>query len=630
MEVGLVNEEEMKEKVGLFGKSMKLVWESAPGWATANFSVSIVKSILPLILLWLIKAVIDGITEASSAAPGTPIVNVLWPILALAIIWFLDEASSDFSGYIKKKQSYRLEAYMYDLIHRKSVALDLINFERPEYFDILSRASREAPWRPNSILNNLIGIFRSMLSLIVMAVLISSLNWVLLVLLLVANIPGVWLRLHFADVLYRFQRKQTPEARKSAYFNWLLTGDRPARELRLFGLGNYFIGLFKKSFNRQKEEELNIIRKRTVIELVSNLFKAAAFLGALLFIARQTIIGQLTIGEMAMFLLAFRQGMLYIRELFSSVAGLYEDSLFIGDTFEFLNLRETLIVREPLKSCSPLNNKIVLEDVSFTYPGNKTGTINNVSLEINKGEIIALVGSNGAGKSTLVRLLCRLYDPDSGAVMYDDSDVRNMDPLEYRKQFSVVFQDFMLYNLTAGENIRMGNIEEARVGGKISTSAQMTGTDKLIETLPEGYDTMIGNLFGDSRDLSWGEWQKIALSRALFRDSPVLILDEPSSALDADTEYDIFNKFREIVKGRTTVLISHRFTNVSLADRIIVLEKGAIAETGTHDELIKSGGVYAKMYMKQSERFFLSLFDSAQGTIRLRSGSTPRGGYNCG
>ncbi len=603
MEVGLVNEEEMKEKVGLFGKSMRLVWESAPGWATANFSISIVKSILPLILLWLIKAVIDGITEASSAAPGTPIVNVLWPILALAIIWFLDEASSDFSGYIKKKQSYRLEAYMYDLIHRKSVALDLINFERPEYFDILSRASREAPWRPNSILNNLIGIFRSLLSLVVMAVLISSLNWVLLVLLLVANIPGVWLRLHFADVLYRFQRKQTPEARKSAYFNWLLTGDRPARELRLFGLGNYFTGLFKKSFNRQKEEELNIIRKRTIIELVSNLFKATSFLVALLFIARQTIIGQLTIGEMAMFLLAFRQGMLYIRELFSSVAGLYEDSLFIGDTFEFLNLRETVTAREPLKSCLPLNNKIVLEDVSFTYPGNNTSTIKNISFEINKGEIIALVGSNGAGKSTLVRLLCRLYDPDSGVVKYDDSDIKNMDPKEYRKQFSVVFQDFMLYNLTAGENIRMGNIEDPGASEKIRSAAGMTGVDKLIETLPEGYNTMIGNLFGESRDLSWGEWQKTAISRALFRDSPVLVLDEPSSALDADTEYDIFNRFREIVKGRTTILISHRFTNVSLADRIIVLDKGAVAEVGTHDELIKEGGLYSKMYMKQSERF---------------------------
>ena len=215
------------------------------------------------------------------------------------------------------------------------------------------------------------------------------------------------------------------------------------------------------------------------------------------------------------------------------------------------------------------------------------------------------MGPNGAGKSTLVRLLCRLYDPDSGAIEYDGGDIRNIDPEEYRKHFSVVFQDFMLYNLSAGENIRMGNIDEKNPIARIKESATNTGVHELIDKLDNGYDTVIGNLFDDSRELSWGEWQKIALARALFRDASVLILDEPSSALDADTEYDIFSRFREIVKGRTSILISHRFTNVSLADRIIVLDKGSIAESGTHDELIKNGGIYFKMFTKQSSRFRL-------------------------
>ena len=436
-----------------------------------------------------------------------------------------------------------------------------------------------------------------------MAGLILTLNWTLAVLLLVANIPGIWLRLHYAGILYNFQRQQTPEARKSAYFNWLLTGDRPSRELRLFGLGNYFMDLFKKSFLKQKEEEINIIRKRTLIELISNLFKASALLITLMFIARQTILGKLTLGQMAMFLLAFRQGMVYIKDLFSSMAGLYEDSLFIGDTFEFLNLKENVTAKEPVSSPSSLKKKIALDNLSFTYPGNTAKTINNVSFEIKKGEIIALVGPNGAGKSTLVRLLCRLYDPDSGAVRYDDIDIRNIDPEEYRKQFSVVFQDFMLYNLTAGENIRLGNTDSEKPDERIKSAAVNTGVHELISNFPNGYDTVIGNLFDDSRELSWGEWQKIALARALFRDAPVLILDEPSSALDADTEYDIFSRFREIVKGRTSILISHRFTNVSLADRIIVLDKGSVAETGTHDELMKRGGIYFKMFTKQSSRF---------------------------
>ena len=593
----------MNEKIKLFRESLKLVWNSSPGWTLTNIVMSTLRSVFPLMLIWLLKVVIDDITQAAKAVSFAHTINIVWPILAVAIIWFLDEASSDFSNYVRKKQAMKLEVYMYGLLHSKAIKLDLINFERPEYFDCLARASREAPWRPNSILNNLVSMLRGVLSLVLMAGLILTLQWMLVVLLLVANIPGIWLRLYYADILYNFQRQQTPEARKSAYFNWLLTGDRPSRELRLFGLGNYFISLFRKSFLKQKEEEINILRRRTLIEFISNFFKASALLISLLFIAHQTISGKLSLGQMAMFLLAFRQGMIYIKDLFSSVAGLYEDSLFIGDTFEFLNLKENITAAEPMIVPHPLKKKIVVDNLSFSYPGNNFKTISNVSFEIKKGEIIALVGPNGAGKSTLVRLLSRLYDCDSGKIKYDDTDIRNIDPEEYRKHFSVVFQDFMLYNLTAGENIRMGNIDEKNPESRIKASAETTGINDLIDNLQNGYETVIGNLFDDSRELSWGEWQKIALARALFRDAPVLILDEPSSALDADTEYEIFSRFREIVKGRTSILISHRFTNVSLADRIIVLNKGEVAETGTHDELMEKGGIYYTMFTKQSSRF---------------------------
>ena len=593
----------MRQRFKLFRESLKLVWRSAPGWTTATVFISVMRSIFPLALIWLIKGVIDGITDASSAAPGTPIVNVLWPIIAVSIVWFLDEASGDLGNFVRKKQSLKLELYMYQLLHSKAIKLDLINFERPEYFDCLSRASREAPWRPNSILNNLIAMFRGLLSLLLMAGLLTTLHWSLALLLLAVNIPGIWLRLHYAGILYNFQRQQTPEARKSAYFNWLITGDRPSRELRLFGLGNYFTDLFKKSFLKQKEEEINIIRKRTLIELISTSFKAAAILITIMFISRQTIEGHLSLGQMAMFLLAFRQGMIYIKELLGSLAGLYEDNLFIGDTFEFLNLEEKIKAAAPVVIPSPLKKTIEIKNLCFTYPGNTSYTISNVSFEITKGEIVALVGPNGSGKSTLVKLLCRLYDPDSGSVKYDGSDIRNMDPELYRKFFSVVFQDFMLYNLNAGENIRMGNIEEKNAEDKIRMAAVETGIHETIKNLPKGYDTLIGNLFDESRELSWGEWQKIALARSLFREAPVLVLDEPSSALDADTEYDIFSRFRDIVRGRTSILISHRFTNVSLADRIIVLDKGSVAETGTHDELMKRSGIYFTMYTKQSSRF---------------------------
>jgi ATP-binding cassette subfamily B protein len=591
----------MKGKIRLFRKALNLVWESAPGWATVNTMISVLQSFLPLVLLYLIKLLIDEITRAVSS--GTSSTTIIPMIIVVVVIYFLDEVSSDFGNFVRKKQSVKLEEHMYGLLHSKAVRLDLINFEHPGYFDCLSRATSEAPWRPNSILNNIISMFRGLLSLVLMAGLLLTLHWGVALLLVAVNIPGIWLRLYYADILYNFQRTQTPEARKSAYFNWLLTGDRPSREIRLFGLGSYFISLFKKSFNKQNEEELNILRKRTTIELITDAVKASAFLALLVIIARRTINGDLTLGQMAMFLLAFRQGMTAIKDLFSSLAGLYEDGLFIGDTFEFLDLKENVVALPPVTTPADLNSEIIVENLSFTYPGNDSPTIDKVSFSIRKGEIIALVGPNGAGKSTLVRLLARLYDPDSGTVKWDGKDIRTMDPDEYRKYFSVVFQDFMLYNLTAGENIRMGNIEINDADKNIRQAASSAGVHDLLNNLPGGYDTAIGNLFDDSRELSWGEWQKIALARALFREAPVLILDEPSSSLDADTEYEIFSRFREIVEGRTSILITHRFTNVTLADRIIVLEKGAIAETGTHEELMKKRGRYYSMYTRQASRF---------------------------
>ncbi|MCX6260131.1 MAG: ABC transporter ATP-binding protein [Bacteroidia bacterium] len=591
----------MKSKIALFRKALNLVWDSAPGWATVNIVISVLQSFLPLVLVWLIKLLIDEITHAVSA--GTASANLIPMIIAVVVVYFLDEVSTDSGNYVRNKQSVKLEGYMYGLLHSKAVRLDLINFEHPGYYDCLSRATSEAPWRPNSILNNIVSMFRGLLSLILMAGLLVTLHWGVALLLLVVNIPGIWLRLHYADILYNFQREQTPEARKSAYFSWLLTGDRPSREIRLFGLGNYFISLFKKSFNQQKEEELNILRKRTLIELISDAFKASAILVLLLIIARQTINGKLTLGQMAMFLLAFRQGMTYIKDLFSSLAGLYEDGLFIGDTFEFLDLKENVVAQPPVTIPADLKSEISVEKLSFTYPGNQHPSVDNISFGIKKGEIVALVGPNGAGKSTLVRLLTRLYDPDSGIVKWDGKDIRTMDPDEYRKFFSVVFQDFMLYNLSAGENIRMGNIEIKGSDRKIRDAASSAGVNDLLNNLPRGYNTVIGTLFDDSRELSWGEWQKIALARALFREAPVLILDEPSSSLDADTEFEIFSRFREIVNGRTSILITHRFTNVTLADRIIVLENGAITETGTHEELINKNGRYYDMFTKQTNRF---------------------------
>lgn len=591
----------MSINVGMLIRSLRLVWRSAPGWTLANITVSLLRSLLPLLFLLLLKNLTDSILQPG-AAQVTPEL-IIWPALLVVGVWLLDEIISDGGTFIRKKQALGLESHMYNLLHNKALRLELIRFEHSGYYDLLARATREAPFRPASIINNLATSGRSVISMTAMAAVLLSFSWVAAVVLLLVNIPAVWLRLHYAGVLYNFQKRQTPESRKAAYFNWLLTGDRPSREVRLFGLGPFFRSLFVKYFEKSRKEEIEIIGKRTLIEIISTLIKGAALLFIIIYGAKRVVAGEITPGETIVFLVAFRQGLVYIKEFLGSAAGLYEDSLYTNDIFSFLDLEENMKAEQPVISSPEITKSVNLDNVSFTYPGNSEKTIDSVSLKISKGEVVALVGPNGSGKSTLIRLLCRLYDPDSGSVKVDDTNVKRFDPEEYRRLFSVVFQDFMLYNMSAGENIMVGNSGLPADEKMMKQAAADAGIEGVIEKLPGGYNTPIGNLFDDSRDLSWGEWQKLALARALYRDAPFLILDEPSSALDASSEYEIFSRFREIVRGKTALLISHRFTNVSIADRIIVIENGRITENGSHDELMQRKGSYYSMYTKQSSRF---------------------------
>lgn len=618
----------MKSKAALFLKSLRLVRRSAPGWAAANVMISLVSSFLPLVLLWYIKKLIDAVTAATgnfSGAADLPAGNgnfsgvadlpgiagageadlrvVLILVVVIAIIYFLDEAAQSLGNLVRKKQAFHLESYMYDLIHRKSVSLDLQHFEDPGYYDSMSRASREAPYRPGSIVNNIVLMLRSGISLLLMAGLLATLNWWLVLILLVANVPGIWLRVHYADVLYNFRRELTPVARKSAYFNWLLTGDKPSRELRLFGLGSYFSDLFRSNFDRQKKEEIDIVRKRSLIELVSGIFKAAAVLVTLYYIVMQTVSSGIGLGDLAMFLLAFRMGMTYIKQILGATAGLYEDSLFISDVFEFLGLEEKVVVVPPVVDVKSFRSALKIENLYFRYPSSTHDVLKGINMNIERGETVALVGANGAGKTTLVRMLCRLYDPQAGKIMIDGKDIRNIDPLQYRKLFSVVFQDFMLYNLSAADNIRAGDVSARVDGERIRRSAQKAGIHELLDGLPAGYDTVMGRMFDDSRELSWGEWQKIALARALYRDAEILILDEPASSLDAGSEYEIFTRFSELAEGRTCILISHRLANVSIAGRIMVIDGGRLIESGSHSDLLKAGGTYSMLYRQQKSMY---------------------------
>ena len=576
-----------------------MVWDSSPSWATAGALLTLLRSFLPLALVWMVKVLTDIVTAYITAGTMDGGQELLWPVLAVVAIFFADEVAGELQVYVRSRHAFHFETDVHDLLHRKSMELDLTHFEDPEYYDILARATREAPYRPTSILSNIISLTRGSLSLIIMTAVLATLHPSLILLVILINIPGAWLKLRFANIIYKSRREQTPEARKSQYYSWLLTGDKPAREVRLFGLGNYFRELFNKSFRGRKKEETEILRKRALLEIVSGVFKAAALFAALYYLTREVTSARITPGDMAMYLIAFRQVLVYVRDILNAGAGLYEDNLFVSDLFKFLSLEERVKPVHPIIIPSAPRNGLEVRGLSFTYPGSERPALENISLTINKGETVGLVGPNGSGKSTLVKLLCRLYDPQTGSVLLDGNDIVHMDPVAYRKLFSVVFQDFMLYNLTAGYNIRMGNIEIPEPAALVAEAAQRAGVHGLISSLPNGYDTVIGRLFEDSRELSWGEWQKIALARAIFRRAPFLILDEPVSALDSLTEHEIYSNFSGIRGDSTCLLISHRFPNIILADKIIVLDRGRIVETGTHAELMKAGGLYYKMYSIQ-------------------------------
>ena len=400
-------------------------------------------------------------------------------------------------------------------------------------------------------------------------------------------------------MLWNYRKETASDERKSSYYSWLLTGDRPAREIRLFGTAGYFRDLFKESYSRVAHGEARLLKRRAQTEIVVAFVKAAGLGFILWYMIARTVHAAISLGELAMYLLAFRQGLIYVRDIASSVSGLHEDSLFVKDTFDFLEIA----VEEPKgaqKIDGDTTGDISVRGVDFAYPGSSGNALQKIDLHIRKGESLAIVGSNGAGKSTLVRIICGLYKPDSGSLHYGGQEVAALDNTGYRKLFSVVFQDFMLYNLSLGENIGLGDVAMIDNEEKIKEAAVMTGLDPLVSKMENGYSTVIGRLFDDSRELSWGEWQKIAIARALFRNSPVMILDEPTSALDANAEFEFYDRFREMRKGRTTILISHRLATVADADRIVLLADGAIAESGTHDELMKARGKYYDMYSRQA------------------------------
>lgn len=593
------------KRVLQLGRAVRFVWQSARGWTILNGALTVIQGVLPLLPLYLMKLLVDAVTAGVSAPDKwVAIRHVLLLVLFLGVATLLAAMIRALSGLVSEWQSYIVTDHMNDVLLAKSVEVDLEYYESSQYFDTLHRAQREAPFRPMSIVNGLAQIGQSGISLLAIAALLLSFHWTVAIIIFMSVLCGTAVRLVYTGKVYRWQREHTSTERKAGYINWLLTDSSHAKEVRLFNLGPLLMRRFRELRMKLRKGRLSITRRRSVADLGAQLIAAAAIYGSYAYVAYQAIWGKITLGDMVMFYQAFISIQGFLQGMLGSLAGLYEDNLFLSNLYEFLDLKRTVV--EPVQAVpvpKPMQSGIVLDHVSFQYPGGTRKALEDVSLAIRPGEVVALVGENGSGKTTLIKLLCRLYDPTSGSITLDGVDLRQFETKALRHEIAIIFQDYAHYHLSARENIWLGNTSLPPDDERVIASARRSGADGVISALPHGYDTILGKWFEDGEELSIGEWQKVALARAFMRDAQMIVLDEPTSSMDARAEYEVFQNFRQLVAGRTAVLISHRFSTVRMADRIFVLQHGRVIEGGSHEELVRAGGTYARLFEMQARSY---------------------------
>jgi len=579
-----------------------MVWETSPGWTVVQGVVLLLQGLVPLAALWLMKKIVDALTAAigGTGEPGT-----VFLLIALAGgVAVAGLALRSLGLLVNEVQALGMGDRVYDVLHEKSMRVDLEYYESARYLDTLHRAQAEAPFRPVRIVTEVAQVGLSVISLLGVLGLLISFNPLMVVVLLAAALPGIFVKMRFSHRLYDWAQRQTKNQRVARYFNTLLTGVEFAKEIRLFGLGDTFLERFREVRARVRTDKLGLIARRSAWETLAQVAAAIAVFASFAWIARETLAGTVTLGGMIMYFGAFQRAQDFFRDLLGGIAGLYEDNLFLSDFETFLRLESA--VPEPAKPLPfprLIREGIVFENVSFRYPGSERTVLHDVSFEIRPGEHVALVGENGSGKTTLTKLLCRFYEPDGGTIRIGGIPLAELSTDELRRELGVIFQDYARYHLTLRENIWLGDVRQPPTGGGIEAAARRTGADEVAAQLPRGYDTELGRQLSEGSELSLGQWQKVALARAFLRDSQIIVLDEPTASLDPRSEAELFERFHELAAGRTAILISHRLSTVRMADRIVVLENGRIVEAGPHDDLIGQGGRYSELFELQARHY---------------------------
>ena len=601
---------------GNYRQVLQLVWGASPRYAFLATFFATISALAAPAQIWLSKVIIDRIISAiQNRAPGAAIdwTALVLPMGVLLLVLLCAEVGRRVAESITLVLRFQVDHYVQHLLLKKTAQFDIAFFESAIFYDKLDLARRESYRTFNLALlaTDSLGI---LLSLLLTLSLVTQFHPLAAAVMVLLAIPQLIVSSQYAKELFALINRQTPDRRMVDYLAEMLVGRDAIKEIRLFGLQQPFLERFQRFWQNYFTETAGIVfkqeRQNVLLLILSALGMGAIWLYAIV----QAVLVRITIGELTLIIQAVERVRTDLGELFRRGGIFYENSLFVGTLFQFLELQPNAVEgalarpqprtqQSPPPIPTPLKQGIEFRNVSFQYPGAERLVLQNVSFTLQPGSSVALVGDNGAGKTTLVKLLARFYDPTEGAILLDGRDLRDYDVAALQANIGVIFQDFVRYQVTAQENIGFGRVAEVDDLARIMAAADKGGAVPVIEKLPNGYQTMLGKTFENSVDLSGGEWQKMALSRAFMRDAQILILDEPTAALDAKAEYDVYLRFAELTGGKTTLFISHRFSTVRMAQHILVLADGRLVEQGTHDQLMALGGSYAEMFTIQADRY---------------------------
>lgn len=587
----------------------RLVWETHRGLTFAMGALRLVRGVVPIAALYVGKLIIDGVVAArETRADWRSLLNLV--LLEIGIVVFgelLSRASRLVDGLLSDLFSNRISVR----IMEHAATLDLAKFEDPNFYDHLERARKQSIGRIG-LIAQLLAMGESLITLATLTVALLAFSPWLMLLLFIAVLPSFLGEIRFSALQYSLMFRWTQPRRQLDYLRYVGASDETAKEVQLFGLAPWLTERYRRLAQKWYDENRGLAIRKALVSSGLSLISSAGYYSAYLIIIARTVSGAISLGSLTFLAMSFARGRDLIQGLLSSLSSIYDESLYLRDLFLFFEMQPTIMSKAGARSVPrPMREGFVFEDVGFQYPGSDRWAVRHLSFKLCPGERLALVGENGAGKTTLTKLLARLYDPSEGRILLDGVDLRDYDLASLRRAIGVIFQDYVRYDFRFDENIGVGEITEtsqyldaAATNGDAPTALRAASEKSLalslLPRLPAGWRQMLGRRFDEGVELSGGEWQKIALARAYMRDAQVFILDEPTASLDARAEYDVFLRFSELMTGRTAVLISHRFSTVRMADRILVLLNGEIVEDGTHDELLERGGLYSELFTMQA------------------------------